>query len=230
MSDKDMIGQLCDFVRDAGLTMTLHGKPVSEAELRTGALASAVERIAALDPVGGNRPGSSDGSVVTPEFVAAFNALTPAEALKLTGNAPPPVTHEKARCPHCDYPVATQTLFDAHWDFCGCDDCKRVCWRAWSGVCNHHRPRVNWRARAEATERRLTEVEARNAKLEAAVTALREALAGCSQRAHVAQYVLDKGRYSDDTERCAAAYAPVLAIIAFTEDGARALRALDGGG
>ena len=46
--EDDPIAALCEMVRDAGLTMTLYGVPVTESELRAGAEDSAHERVATL--------------------------------------------------------------------------------------------------------------------------------------------------------------------------------------
>ena len=43
--EHDMIGALCFLVKRAGLTMTLHGKPIEAAELREAALDSAIDRL-----------------------------------------------------------------------------------------------------------------------------------------------------------------------------------------
>jgi hypothetical protein len=45
--EKDPITALCQVLRDAGLTMTLYGVPVTEGELRKKALDSAMDRLAA---------------------------------------------------------------------------------------------------------------------------------------------------------------------------------------
>lgn len=42
---KDLIGELCALIKEAGLTLTLYGKPVTESALREVALASAKSRI-----------------------------------------------------------------------------------------------------------------------------------------------------------------------------------------
>jgi hypothetical protein len=44
--EKDPIAALCRLVEEAGLTMTLHGVPVTEQELKEHALESATERMA----------------------------------------------------------------------------------------------------------------------------------------------------------------------------------------
>ena len=43
---RDPIAGLCWLLRECGATMTLYGKPVSEEELRSHALNSAMDRIA----------------------------------------------------------------------------------------------------------------------------------------------------------------------------------------
>ena len=43
--EKDLIGQLCALLREAGATLTLYGKPIEESALRQYAEASAKKRI-----------------------------------------------------------------------------------------------------------------------------------------------------------------------------------------
>jgi hypothetical protein len=42
---RDLISELCQLIKDAGLTMTLYGKPVEETELRAHATEAATKRI-----------------------------------------------------------------------------------------------------------------------------------------------------------------------------------------
>jgi hypothetical protein len=57
-----------------------------------------------------------------------------------------------ATCPDCDRPLATKQDYDCACDGEPCVSCNAKCWRAECGDVCQHVERIDWRARALATE------------------------------------------------------------------------------